>query len=73
MLVIRLNHRIAHILVFTANDHLARLITAGAQDGAAQSQNARQRRFIQEDAAVLQQSAETVVKANQLQVVAVFR
>ena len=58
-----------HVLFLTSNDHAIDLVTAGSQNGSADSQDAGQSARTQGDGAVLRQSEEAVLNTNQLHVV----
>ena len=64
ILSIDLDHRIGHVEDLAADRHLVRLVPAGAQDGAAHGQQARQRLAIQGDVAVLHEAAEAVLETH---------
>ncbi len=68
-LVIIFHDGLGHVARAAVNDHAVRLVAAGAENGAAHGEDARERGFVEPDPAVFDEAAKTVAKADDLHAV----
>ena len=71
MALIVVDDHLGHVQHLAADRHLVRLVAAGAEDGAAQGEDARQHFALEQNGAVLHQAAKAVAEADDLHVVGV--
>ena len=71
--MIVVDHHLGHVLHLGADRHLVRLVAAGAEDGAAEGEDAGEDLAFQVDGPVLHEAAETVAEADHLHVVGIER
>jgi hypothetical protein len=69
VVLVALDDDVGHVQRLAAHQHPVGLVTAGAEDGAAHGQDARELRLVEVDAALLHQATEAVAEADDAHVV----